>query len=552
MKYCGIILISLLLLFEHSNAQNIDAKFNYMSNKKGINLDANAKHPNLPVLPETQKQKSKKYLTATDKIYRPAQTIECYMDTSKITYSYNQKGNITCAFREYLAKGKWVTGSRISYTYDENDNEIQRLCEYYGDSTWDNYDRFINTFDGNGNLLTSTYDRWQYDCWMHYTNYVYTYDNNQNVLEKIQQSYDHGDWKDAYRYSYTYDANGNILTYIYSDDIKSKGWDLRTRYEYAYDNEGRRILFAQESWLNGAWEKYWQDTYTYNEAGKLRTLTSENWECLPLKQRYTYSYNGVGNMDTSLYEIWDNSCWRDSSLIIYTYNGNNLLDSETRYNRADSLWVYDQRSTYEYRGNCNVHTVEMWVDTSWFYVSQTIDSLDINNNVLASTNKRFSNGKWSNFTMYNYNYDENSNTTKAEFFYWDNNRWNSQAYNLLLVYNNYQDTIRFIGNMKSMTYVNFTGVEDNIQTVGKYSISQNYPNPFNPATTINYQLPKAGMVVIIVYDILGSEVKTLVNEYKQPGSYSVNFDASNLSSGIYFYRIISGNYSASKKMVLIK
>ncbi|MEW6701374.1 MAG: T9SS type A sorting domain-containing protein, partial [Bacteroidota bacterium] len=92
----------------------------------------------------------------------------------------------------------------------------------------------------------------------------------------------------------------------------------------------------------------------------------------------------------------------------------------------------------------------------------------------------------------------------------------------------------------------------------EYSIS-NYPNPFNPSTTINYQLPQDGMVTIKVYDMLGCEVATLVNENKPAGYYKVNFDASKLTSGVYIYTIRAtaqagqaNNYVQSKKMLLMK
>jgi hypothetical protein len=84
-----------------------------------------------------------------------------------------------------------------------------------------------------------------------------------------------------------------------------------------------------------------------------------------------------------------------------------------------------------------------------------------------------------------------------------------------------------------------------------YSIS-NYPNPFNPTTTISYQLPQDGFVTLKVYDILGKEVATLVNENKNAGYYNVTFDASKLTSGIYIYRIRANNYVQSKKMMLVK
>ncbi len=85
-----------------------------------------------------------------------------------------------------------------------------------------------------------------------------------------------------------------------------------------------------------------------------------------------------------------------------------------------------------------------------------------------------------------------------------------------------------------------------------YALAQNYPNPFNPTTVISYQLPKAGKVSLKVYDVLGKEVATLVNDVKQSGSYQINFDASNLASGVYIYTIRANDYISSKKMLLIK
>ena len=86
----------------------------------------------------------------------------------------------------------------------------------------------------------------------------------------------------------------------------------------------------------------------------------------------------------------------------------------------------------------------------------------------------------------------------------------------------------------------------------EYKLSQNYPNPFNPTTTINYSIPKAGNIKLTVFNAIGSKVATIVNEYKQPGNYSVKFNATNLASGIYLYRLESGNYSAAKKFILLK
>jgi hypothetical protein len=85
-----------------------------------------------------------------------------------------------------------------------------------------------------------------------------------------------------------------------------------------------------------------------------------------------------------------------------------------------------------------------------------------------------------------------------------------------------------------------------------YSLEQNYPNPFNPSTLINFSIPENGMVTLKVFNILGQEVAELVNDVKTAGNYEVSFDASSLTSGMYIYTIQSGNFSASKKMMLVK
>ncbi len=102
-----------------------------------------------------------------------------------------------------------------------------------------------------------------------------------------------------------------------------------------------------------------------------------------------------------------------------------------------------------------------------------------------------------------------------------------------------------------------TFIKEVNNNLNDFSLSQNYPNPFNPNTLINYSIPKADFVILKVYDILGNEISTLLNEYQEAGSYKVKFSVGqnsilSLSSGIYYYRIISGDYSETKKMLLIK
>ena len=97
------------------------------------------------------------------------------------------------------------------------------------------------------------------------------------------------------------------------------------------------------------------------------------------------------------------------------------------------------------------------------------------------------------------------------------------------------------------------GVKNNNNNIPKdYSLSQNYPNPFNPQTNIKFTLPKRENVTLKVYNMLGSEVKTLAEGVHNAGEYNVIFDGSNLSSGIYFYTLRTSSFTQTRKMILVK
>lgn len=86
----------------------------------------------------------------------------------------------------------------------------------------------------------------------------------------------------------------------------------------------------------------------------------------------------------------------------------------------------------------------------------------------------------------------------------------------------------------------------------EFVLHQNYPNPFNPTTKISYSLPKTSLVQLKIFNLLGQEIRTIVNEEKSAGNYEVNFDASELPSGVYIYKMQAGSFVETKKMILIK
>jgi hypothetical protein len=135
----------------------------------------------------------------------------------------------------------------------------------------------------------------------------------------------------------------------------------------------------------------------------------------------------------------------------------------------------------------------------------------------------------------------NGTTTEAkQYAFVDNN----------LSAGNYSYRLKQIDFDGTFEYSNSVEVE--VSTPSVYELAQNYPNPFNPSTAIKFNLPEAGNVKLVVYNLLGQEVNTLVNEFKSAGSYTINFDATNLTSGVYLYKIEANGFVQTRKMMLIR
>ena len=114
----------------------------------------------------------------------------------------------------------------------------------------------------------------------------------------------------------------------------------------------------------------------------------------------------------------------------------------------------------------------------------------------------------------------------------------------------FQYRLKQIDKGGKYTYSDLVDVAIGIPT--SYELKQNYPNPFNPLTKIDYNIPVDGIVTLIIYDIMGREVISLVNENKKAGSYEITFDGSRLASGVYICKMNSTNYSSSIKMIIMK
>jgi hypothetical protein len=178
----------------------------------------------------------------------------------------------------------------------------------------------------------------------------------------------------------------------------------------------------------------------------------------------------------------------------------------------------------------------------------SIDTPTEATNVFVSDNYAYvtdRNTNWLNTSLQIIDVSDPSNPTFAAAFELPGN-----ANNLFV-----EDYYIYVADFSSFRILRFdpqTGIIEEVNAPESFSLSQNYPNPFNAVTSIAFSLPEPREVTLTVYNLLGREVETLLDDYRSAGIHHISFDASDLASGVYFYRLQTGESVESKRMVLLK
>jgi len=158
-----------------------------------------------------------------------------------------------------------------------------------------------------------------------------------------------------------------------------------------------------------------------------------------------------------------------------------------------------------------------------------------------------------NYLREMWTYDAHGNLTSDVCDTWHNSSWTPE--NVTCSIDDGAGSWQYKGSSLTFIYriIAVTGIaSENGNGPATYSLSQNYPNPFNPATSISFTLPSKSFVSLKIFDLLGREVATLVNEQKLAGIYTKKWNAANVSSGIYFYRLQADKFTETKKLLLLK
>jgi hypothetical protein len=473
-------------------SQFINAQVTY-----GLNID----NPKTLYNINYETTKFAKVVSPNSQIYLPDTLLLYSMnDSTRISASYTQDGFNSNRLTQLWYNGHWVNYLQTTWSYFNAGVKSLELKQYWLNGQWINTTLDSSTFDANGNMLVHLYKYWYQGVWKDSILSSRTYNTNGNLLTNEGWYMTNNQWTNHDRSTYTYDSDGNELTYLF--ELWISQWVNVDRYTYSYDINGKLLTILRQAW-NGQW----------NNA----TLS-------------TYTYDADGNMISYLFQISANGQWTNSTIHTYTYDVNRKMLTDWLKGWTNGSWMNGSLYTYTYDANGNMinELIQYWLNGLWTNTYQTIYTYDLNGNMLTGNNTIWSVSSWVP-ADYDFAFAVSGST------------YSFTGYRIII----------------SWILINLTDVAtDGSAIIRGYSLSQNYPNPFNPSTVINYELPMFSYVTLKVYDLLGREIKTLVDEQENAGNYFVSFDASStaggLPSGIYFYQIQAGNFIQTRKLVLLK
>jgi len=301
-------------------------------------------------------------------------------------------------------------------------------------------------------------------------------------------------------------------------------------YSIAVDVHGNSFVTGGSK---GSGSNYDYATLKYNSSGVVQWLMRYNGPGNNIDEAHTIILDPYGNSYVSGFSIGSGTNY-DYATLRYDPDGKQLWAN--RYNSAangiDKAWDMKLiKKSCPGEGDYPCWNFDI-------YVTGQSEGMGSGYDYLTAKYDELGNLKWSCRYTSSGNVEDVANVValRDELPYvYVGGRLNNN-YGIIQISNRYSGTDNFILNEKPAAF----------------KLSQNYPNPFNPATIIGYSIPKDEFVELKVYDILGKEVTKLVNEYQISGTHNVSFDASSLPSGTYVYTIKAGNYTESKKMVLMK
>jgi len=413
-------------------------------------------------------------------------------------------------------------------------------------------------------LLNKTYQMWENENWKDRSRSLYSYDSNNNIIQIIYESIDSA-WKPNSRHIYTYDVNNNIIEFLNQVNRNGNWYDLnKTNYLLNENNKVIEKTRSQYNYSNNNWEYLDKELYAYRPDNLINEIEYDYWAGYwSHSGKDVYTYNGNNNIVKIELLDWVNSNYTNYYKDTIQYNENQKAIDTTGYHWVNEQWLNHKRIQAEYDslGNMIIRFSQLWENNQWNNQNRFLSQFNNEHKLINLI--RQGGGSWSNMERNNHYYDEIGNEIQCVIEYWVDTSWNTSTM-FKSDFNEYNDKISYEtlfwydnvwNHYERIKYsYNNPSCVSTYSEVKKYSLMNNFPNPFNPSTTIQYAISSTQFVTLKVYDLLGREVATLVNEEKTAGNYEIEFGVKSLelSSGIYFYKLQAGEFVETKKMILLK
>ncbi len=399
-----------------------------------------------------------------------------------------------------------------------------------------------------------THQEWQQGAWVNEYYEVAEIDTAGDAWTWTSTEYlwDNGQWLQDHKYVVkTTPMLGDDPKFIesYSYVWSSNSWVALSRISYQYEGISLKAALIEIAIDVNVFFPFQKYEYGYNQLNQLTDETIFNYESdwKPASKK-TLTYDNAGNMVDLLEANWRENNWLDTLRTAMSYNQLSLVDEtiESFFENRQEIPIRKMNYSYNSVGQTILMSTYLYLESTWEEMQK--DNYEYNTDDLLTTlliEVRFANG-FVPSAKYSFTYNSQLQEIEALEQKHDGANWKNYA--------------------RVLTNYTPTSVEENLSAVKGFELYNNYPNPFNPTTKIKYAIPavvtghpdKSGQVApslhvsLKVFDILGNEVATLVNEEKSAGEYSVQFDASTLPSGVYIYQLKAGEFSAAQRMILMK
>ena len=372
------------------------------------------------------------------------------------------------------------------------------------------------------------------------------YRNNIDFNTKTTQVWWDSAWHNKWQWLKSYDDSG-YLTESEFYKFRNDEWSLRSNVSFTNNDSGEPISRIRQVYWDGSFYNRSLQEYNYNDGGDLTQNTRLKWRHDSWHNR---SMNELQYQDglcvNNTYSRWVDSTWTDQFLQEISYNDNGERVEKIGYKWTDNGWTERHKTEYSFddNGDLSQKMFSKWTDAGWVTRARlSVTRDDSYNPVEILLEKVDSTDTWNNVALRENTFSDDGMIMETVKSRWHDDQWRPRKRN-------------------EYTYIDGPGrsvlsIVAPATLPDQITLAQNYPNPFNPITTFSYEIPKAELVTITVFDMRGSRVATLVNERQNPGIRSYRWNGTDdngngVAAGVYIYTIQAGNFQQSKKMILLK